>query len=36
MIGSASGELDRLFPSGKVPLEVIVQELSSIVAIEAE
>ena len=36
VIGSASGELDGLFSFGKVPLEVIVQELPSVVAIKPE
>lgn len=36
MIGPASGELDGRFSFGKVPLEVIIEELASIVAIEAE
>jgi len=36
MIGSTSSELDGLFSLGKVPLEVIVEELASIIAIEAE
>ena len=36
MIGSASGELDGLFSFGKVSLEVIVEELSSVVAIESK
>ncbi|MDP3947085.1 MAG: hypothetical protein Q8Q41_00120 [bacterium] len=36
VIGSASGELDGLFSFGKVSLEVIVEELSSIIAIKAE
>ena len=36
VIGSASGELDGSFSLGKVSLEVIVEELASIIAIEAE
>src|SRR5271157_2517707 len=36
VIGSASGELDGLFSFGKVSLEVIVEELASIITIEAE
>ena len=36
VIGSASGELDGLFSFDKVPLEVIVEELTSIITIEAE
>ena len=36
VIGSASGELDGLFSFGKVPLEVIVEELTSVITIEAE
>jgi len=36
VVGSASGELDGLFSFGKVSLEVIVEELSTIVAIETE
>ena len=36
VIGSASGELYWLFSFGKVSLEVIVEELPSIIAIEAE
>ena len=36
MIGSASGELDGLFSFGKVSLEVIVEELASIVTIESK
>ena len=36
MISSASGELDGLFSFGKVPLEVIVEELASIIAIESK
>ena len=36
VIGSASGELDGLFSFGKVPLKVMVEELASIIAIEAE
>jgi hypothetical protein len=35
-ISFASDELDELFSFGKVPLEVIVEELASIIAIEAE
>ena len=36
MIGPASGELDGLLSFGKVSYEVIVKELTSIIAIEAE
>ena len=36
VIGSASGELDGLFSFGKVPLEVIVEELTAVITIEAE
>ena len=36
VISPASGELDGMFSFGKVPLEVIVEELASIIAIEAE
>jgi hypothetical protein len=36
MIGSASGKLNGLFSFGKVSLEVIVEELASIVAIESK
>ena len=36
VIGPASGELDGLFSFGKVPLEVIVEELAAIITIEAE
>jgi hypothetical protein len=36
VIGPASGELDGLFSFGKVSEEVIVEELPSIIAIEAE
>jgi len=36
VVGSASGELDGLFSFGKVPLEVIVEELTSVITIEAE
>jgi len=36
VISSASGELDGLFSFGKVPLEVIVEELTSVITIEAE
>ena len=36
VVGPASGELDRLFSFGKVSLEMIVEELSSIIAIEAK
>ena len=36
VISPASGELDGLFSFGKVSLEVIVEELASIIAIEAE
>ena len=36
VIGSASGELDGLFSFGKVSEEMIVEELPSIITIEAE
>ena len=36
VIGPASGELDGVFSVGKVSQEVLVEELSSVVAIEAE
>jgi hypothetical protein len=36
VIGPASGEVDGLFSFGKMSLEVIVEELPSIVTIEAE
>ena len=36
VIGSASGELHRVFPIGKMSHQVIVEELSSVIAIEAE
>jgi hypothetical protein len=36
VISSASGKLDRLFSFGKVFKEVIVEELTPIIAIEAE
>jgi hypothetical protein len=36
MVGPASCKLDGLFSLGKVSLEVIVKELASVVAIEAE
>ena len=36
VVGSASRELDRVFSFGKVPKEVIIEELASIIAIEAE
>jgi hypothetical protein len=36
VISSASGELDGLFSFGKVPLEVIVEERTSVITIEAQ
>jgi hypothetical protein len=36
VVSSASGELDGLFSFGKVSLEVIIEELSAVVAIEPE
>ena len=36
VIGPASGELDGLFSFGEVPQEVLVEELTSVVGIEAE
>lgn len=35
-ISFASGELDELFSFGKVPLEVIVEERTSVITIEAQ
>jgi hypothetical protein len=36
VIGPASGELDGLFSFGKVSEEVIVEELTSVIAIKAK
>ena len=36
VISSASGELDRLVSFGKVPEEVIIEELAAVIAIKAE
>ena len=36
VIGSAAGELDGLLPVDKMSVEVIVEELTSVIAVEAE
>jgi len=36
VIGTASGEVDRLFPLGKVSEEMVIEELRSVITIEAK